>query len=145
VIDAAEAVLAELRQVVADRRGLPEAAVTFMSGTTIGEIEAEADQLAALLAARTPEQAEETEPQTMADVVANATTLKRERQRALLQSLHSPAPQPRDEGGRFTGGFGGGARAPVAAPSDPERDHGQLVAQLAQHARAHTLGPGSGW
>jgi hypothetical protein len=71
----------------------------------------------------------------MADLVTRATVEKRQRQAALVASLHPPE-QPRDEQGKFaaSGGrsFGGGARQPVPAPKDPVQEHDEIVLQLAQ-------------
>jgi hypothetical protein len=67
------------------------------------------------------------------------TIAAREKAQATLAALFSGrTAQPRDEAGRFTSsGFDGGARQPLPVRRDPEREHGQLVAQLVSLRRIY--------
>ena len=136
-----DVVVDEVRRAVAQANGLPEQAASLLVGTTLEELEASAGQLAELLTAHQADPGpgpEQSEQETMADVIARASFEKRERQAALLASLHQPQQpeQPRDEQGKFTargsGGFGGGARPLVPAPKDPVQEHDAIVLGLTQ-------------
>jgi hypothetical protein len=132
----------EVRRSVAAQHGLPEQAISFLTGETLTEIEASAARLAELLAARhqsdpEPELEQTDDPLTYA--ITNAPALKRQRQAALLAALH-PEPQLRDSTGKFasqpSGGFDGGARARLTPrPGDPVQDHNEAVVQLAQFSK----------
>jgi hypothetical protein len=123
----------ELRVDLARERGLPDAAVSFLRGGTVAEVEAEADTLAALLGttrvAREPECGPAQNPFTI------AVAQKQQRKRELLATFSGRHPQqPRDARGRFAT-FDGGARQSVPAPRDPEADHNELVNRVATVAR----------
>jgi hypothetical protein len=133
----------EVRRSVAAQHGLPEAAVSFLAGETLTEIEASAARLAELLAERhrpDPEP-EESEPESMADLIAKSVIEKKQRQAALIAALHpEPPQQARDATGKFasqpSGGFDGGARARLSPrPGDPVQDHNEAVVQLAQFSK----------
>jgi hypothetical protein len=122
----------ELRVDLARERGLPDTAASFLQGRTVAEVEAQAGTLVALLgktrAAREPEPAPAPNPFAIA-------TAQKERKRAVLALFTGRASQPRDAKGRYAG-FDGGARQPVPErASDPERDHGELVAQIVRLRR----------
>src|SRR5262249_59662523 len=72
--------------------------------------------------------AQETDP--LAEALRNGPGVKAARRRALIQALHGRPQQPRDERGRFAGGFDGGARRSVPAQS-PEQAHDRLVVEMA--------------
>jgi hypothetical protein len=60
---------------------------------------------------------------------------KAQRQQALAAALTGrPPQQPRDERGRFTSSFDGGARQPVA--QQPPEDHGVWLVRLLRERRA---------
>jgi hypothetical protein len=135
-----EQLVDEVRRSVADAHGLPEAAVSFLTGETLTEIEASAARLAELLAGRSGPEPEESEPESMADVIAKSIIEKKQRQAALIGALHPDPPQLRDADGKFaskpSGGFDGGARARLApSPGDPVQDHNEAVVQLAQFSK----------
>ena len=103
---------AELHQIVASEHGLPEGECRVPCGR---HVPASATAFKSLLQEHPGEK--ETAP---VNLYAPATA-KAERQRALLdRSPDGPPtpPQPRDERGRFTGGFDGGARASVPPPPE---------------------------
>lgn len=122
--------LAELRVDVAARHGLDERAAGFLSGETVAAMEASARSLAELFAHRRDPAPEE----SLSDVIARSLSEKEQRKRALEQALHGPRRPERDAHGRFTG-FDGGARGSQPRPRDPERDHGELVGELASFAK----------
>ena len=124
-----EAKLDELRREVAADHGLPAAALPFITAATLQEIEAQAGTLARLRGTTSSEQ-ESKQAAPLADLFSNAAAEKARRQRALVAALHGRPSQPRDGRGRFSTGFDGGARQPVPAPRDPERDHSELLGQI---------------
>jgi hypothetical protein len=116
----------DLRELVAAEHGLPQAAVGFLSGSTLSEVETSAQELNQLLGGR------QDEPTPPTDLIAMALRAKNARKAKLAQVfLGRPRPQPRDEKGRWVG-FDGGARQPLPEPRDPERDHNAAVARLGQ-------------
>ena len=130
--------LAELRADLAAARGLPPAAISFLTGSTAEEVEAQADQLARLIAARVPEQTPE---QTNSLMAALAPGVKQARQRALVQALHGRPSPPRDERGRYAAGskaisFDGGARTPAPLKGPPEQEHDGWLVDVVAHRRA---------
>lgn len=123
--------LDQLRRELANERGLPEAAAGFLTATTIAGLETQADELAALAGATSPEP--EPEPEPLAGLFDRAPAEKQRRQRALIAALHGPAPRARDERGRFAAvSFDGGAREP--APTEPESHDSWLIRVLASRA-----------
>lgn len=104
----------ELRQVVASEHDLPDGSAAFLAGDTLEQVEASATALKSLL--------QEHPGAAPGGLHTTAATAKADRQRALLNLFAGPAPapppQPRDERGRFTGGFDGGARASVPPPPE---------------------------
>jgi hypothetical protein len=128
----------ELRREIAARHGIPEAGVSFILGQTVEQLEASASRLAGLVAARDEQEPEQTDPLTHALGLGSAAKAKRNA--ALVGLLHGPPQQPRDRLGRYTGkqsaGFDGGAR-PLVREADPERDHDQLIAEMALASKAY--------
>jgi hypothetical protein len=119
---------AELRRAVADAHGLPEGSEAFLRGETVEQVEESAVEFMRLLEERREQEPEPT------DFFTAAAIAKAERKRALVNVFTGRAPQPRDERGRFAGGFDGGARQPVPHTS-PEREHNELVSSLASMSR----------
>jgi hypothetical protein len=137
-----EQLVVDVRRSVAEAHGLPEAAAGLLVGDTFAELDASAQTLSALLAKHPTDPKpgpEESEPQTMADVIAASTVAKKERQAALIASLHPAAPEPmRDGQGRFaaspSSGLDGGAR-PLVPQTSPAADHNSLIAELAAFSK----------
>jgi hypothetical protein len=121
--------LDRVRREVASGRGLPDGAVGFLDGQTLEQIEAQADGLAKVL--DRPRQV----PPAAPDPITVARAAKTERKRSLVASLAGRPAHRRGRAGRFTSGFDGGARQPIPTPSDPVRDHAELVAQLAYRSK----------
>jgi len=121
-----------LRVEVCVARGLDARAAAFVSGETLAQLEESADRLVALIDARREE-----EP-TTTDYLAHVMAATRRRKVAVTEMFAggSPAPQARDERGRYASSFDGGARRPVSAARDPEREHGQLLGQLLGASRS---------
>ena len=94
--------LQQLRREVAEERGLPVAAESFLTGTTLTELAASAELLAELLAAR------EAPP-------AGARAGKARQQQALIETLHPRPDPPRDQQGRFA------STGLMVAPGRPRR------------------------
>jgi hypothetical protein len=119
-----------VRHEVAAARGLDAQAARFVHGETVEELEDSADRLASLLN-REPTQARAAVP----DLFSTATKEKAARNDALVAMFSGRQPQQRDEAGRYASGFDGGARRPLPAPGDPEREHGELVNRLAADSK----------
>jgi hypothetical protein len=134
----ANAELESLRAEIAAARGLSPHAVGFLDGTTLAEIEAQADELARVIGASGARH--EPGAAAGADLFTIAAREKARRKASLAALFSGRTPQPRDESGRFTG-FDGGARQPLPVRSDPEREHGELVAQLVSLRRISGGGP----
>ena len=109
-----------LRAEVAAARGLGPDAATFLTGSALAEVEASADALVQLLGERG--HAEETGPD---DLFARASVEKAARKERLLAALSGPAPQPRDDAGRYAS-YDGRARTP--APS--QESHGDWLGRV---------------
>jgi hypothetical protein len=109
-----------VRRDAAAARGLDEAAVAFLHGETVDEIESSADRFATLLGKR---ETSEQEPGSVGDLLAGATRAKQERRDALVDVLVGRAVRPRDESGRFASGFDGGARESNVAAEPETHDH----------------------
>jgi hypothetical protein len=126
------------REIVAAEHGLDERAARFLSGETVEEMEASAAALAELIGRRV--RGGRAAP--AADPISTALASKSSRKAERHALFTGRAPQRRDEQGRFTssGGFDGGARKPVAPPRNPEREHGELLGQMA--ALSRTFGSG---
>lgn len=124
--------LDEVKREVAAAHGLGADAISFIGGTTVEQIEANAAAFARLVHAGGANQ--QPEPAGR-NIFAEATAQKAAR-KAELRRLFTgrPTRQPRDEDGRFSG-MDGGARTRVPTPRSPEREHGELVAGLAALAR----------
>jgi hypothetical protein len=127
--------LDELRAEVAAAYGLPREAITFLAGTTVHEIEANAVKLAELVGSRREQEQAPVDP--LAAVLRDGPALKAERARALVRALHGPRQPQRDASGRFSssGGFDGGARQPAPTRQSPEREHDEIVVQMARLSR----------
>jgi hypothetical protein len=135
--------LDQLRADLAAARGLPPAAISFLTGSTAEEVEAQADQLAELFATKT----EPAEPEPPMDILTGGRVEKTRRQAALVALLTGRPQQPvaRDERGRFAAkpfSFDGGARQPVPIRRPPEEEHGETIVQLARLSR---LGGSARW
>jgi hypothetical protein len=122
--------LDQLRAEAVAARGLDPAAVSFVTGATVEQIEASADDLARVIGQR--EDAQHEQP-AGSDVFSRAAEDKQRRREAFLSALVGrPQPQPRDEQGRFaSGGFDGGSRTPP--PSPPESHEDWLLRLLRTH------------
>ena len=116
----------EVRREVAAAHDLSEAAVPFIGGTTLDEIEASASALAKIVNSGGRLDTHEQKPS--GDLFANAASAKAARKHALFEALVGRAEQPRDERGRFVGGFDGGARtSPPPAPPSHDEWLGELL------------------
>lgn len=125
----------ELRLDIARAHGLPDDATLFLTATTLDTLEHQAAALAKIIGTSNVEE----QPAPATNPFTQGPAGKAARQRNLLAALHAPPPQERDERGRFTSGFDGGARQPVPTPRDPEADHNALLAHLAGVARTFGL------
>jgi hypothetical protein len=129
-----------LRGEVAARHGLGVDARSFLTGTTVDELEAQAAALAKVLGAHADRR--EPEPAAAPDLLTVAAAEKARRKQELAAMFCGRAPQPRAESGRFAS-FDGGARQALPVPKSPERAHGELVAGLASYRRTHGGGGAS--
>jgi hypothetical protein len=120
----------ELRREIAASRGLGERALAFLDADTVQAIEAQADELVALLGTTTAR--DEQDPAPAADPITLALQAKARRRRALVQAVLGRPEQPRDEHGRYTG-FDGGPRglAPTTR-KPPEQEHAETILALAR-------------
>lgn len=124
-----ESPLDQLRSEVATSRGLTPSAASFLDGTTLEQIEAQATALARLLGENADRR--EREVALGHDMFSIAATAKQVRKQALAAMFTGRALQARDEVGRFaTGGFDGGARQSLPIAKSPEQAHGELVGHL---------------
>ena len=133
--------LDSLRAAVAAEHGLDDRAVSFLTGSTLAEVEESAARLVHLLGEHEPEAPAAPAP-AAADLFSGAAARKAAQQQALLNALTGRQEQDRDERGRFasSGGFDGGARTPTRARRDPAREHGELVGRMAAVTRMFGLG-----
>jgi hypothetical protein len=125
-----ESNLDQLRVEAVSARGLPPAAASFLTGTTIDAIEAAADELARVVGQR--EQPGEDDlaqsEQPASDFFSRAAEDKQRRRSELLDALTGRPRQERDEQGRFaSGGFDGGSRT---SPPPPAPSHDQTLSML---------------
>jgi hypothetical protein len=125
-----------LRSGVAVARGLGADAAAFLTGTTLGQIEASADALASVLDEHgvRHEQESTAGPGLFTEIAA----AQARRKQALAELLCGRAPQPRDELGRYAKSgtsFDGGARRSVPIAKSPEQAHGELLGQLITASR----------
>jgi hypothetical protein len=130
--------LDSLRLEVAASRGLGPRAVAFLDAETVEAIEAQADQLVAVLGT-TDRQRPEQEP-AQVDPITLALQAKARRKHELVQSIIGRPQQARDERGRFLprgSGFDGGARPALPVRSDPIVEHDRIVGQLAHLRRVY--------
>lgn len=126
-----EGPLDQLKAELVQDRGLPDGAVSFLSGSSVAELEASADALIKVLGSHV-----QPAPEASANPFTTARAAKAERQRALLAAFIGRSGQPRDAGERYArSGFDGGARQPVPAPRDAEREHSELVSLLAYQSK----------
>jgi hypothetical protein len=107
---------AELRRTIAAEHGLGPEAAALLTGETVEELDGSARALAQLIAERREEP--EPEPVPGQGFFAGAAAAKAERRQALVDALTGRSEQRRDERGRFSGGFDGGARAPAPQPRE---------------------------
>jgi hypothetical protein len=106
--------LAQLRSEIAAERGLSAESVSFLTGVTLEEVEAQADRLVKVVG--TTDAQPEREP--AADLFSTARAAKAERQQALLAVVAGRSEQPRDPAGRYAGrGFDGGHVSPCLLPA----------------------------
>jgi hypothetical protein len=120
--------LDQLRAEAVASRGLDPAAVGFVTGTTVDQIERSADDLARLIRQREQDDLAQRE-QFPSDLFTLAAADKERRRSALLDALTGRPRQERDEQGRFArrGGFDGGSRTP---PPPPAPTHDQTLGEL---------------
>jgi hypothetical protein len=119
------------REIVAAEYGLSPEAAKFLQGETLEEVEGSAATLVQLLGEHRDEQ-----PAQALDPITAGMRAKAERKAELHALFTGRTPQPRDDQGRFsTSGFDGGARKPVPPPRDPEREHNEMVMQMAALSR----------
>jgi hypothetical protein len=125
-----------LRRLVATEYGLEPEAATFLTGSTLDELDASAAELVRLLRKRR----EQEQPAAGQGLFADAVAATARRKRELTALFCGRAPQPRDERGRFartSGGFDGGVRGePVPHRRPPELEHNDLVVRMAELSRA---------
>jgi hypothetical protein len=125
-----EPILDRLRAEAVAARGLDPAAASFVTGTTLAEIEQSADDLARLIRQREQLAADDLaqREQPASDLFTRAAADKQRRRRQLLGALTGRPRPGRDEQGRFVkGGFDGGARE---SPPPPTPTHDQTLAWL---------------
>jgi len=137
--------LDEVRADLAAARGLPPAAISFLTGSTAEEVEAQADRLAELLVDREAGQAEPEPPVGFFEQAFAAKAARKREVVALFTGRPQAQSQPRDEHGRFVarvGAFDGGARQPAPIRRSPEEEHGEVITQLARLSR---LGGSARW
>jgi hypothetical protein len=119
----------QLRVGIAQNHGLPPTLAHRIEGQSIEELVAAAEAVAT------------SHPNPAELASFNAAAQKQERDLSLLQMLHGsfevPDPQPSE-----APDFDGGVREPAPLPSDPVRDHDELL--LAWVRESH-LGGGGGW
>ena len=128
--------LAEVREAVAAKHGLPARAAILLHGDTVEEVEQSAERLTTLVESHDPG-----EPPQPPSILEWARAEKAARQRSLIDALTGRQPQPRDDQGRFvesagTGGFDGGAR-PLMPPEPLTAD--QVLAE-ALRTGSHDVG-----
>ena len=113
-----------LREHLAAARGLPAGASQFVTGSTLDQIESSASALAELIGSRRVQESEPTDP--IAGLFTRSATEKAAHQAAVIQAVHGPQPQARDEQGRYASvsSFDGGARE---NPPPPPQSHEALV------------------
>jgi hypothetical protein len=122
-----ESNLDQLRAEAVAARGLDPGAASFVTGTTIAEIEQSADDLASVIRQREQADADERE-QPGSDLFTRAAADKQRRRSELLDALTGRPRPERDEQGRFvSGGFDGGSRTP---PPPPAPSHDQTLSEL---------------
>jgi hypothetical protein len=126
--------LEQVRRTVAADHGLPAGSESFLTGSTLAEVEASAATFAKLV----EERRRESEPPV--GVFERAAAAKAQRKRELVDLFSGRAPQPRDERGRYAAsgrGFDGGTRTPVPVPQSPVEAHDEIVVQMARLSRAY--------
>lgn len=122
-----EPILDQLRAEAVQARGLDPAAASFVTGTTVAEIEQSADDLARVIGQREQDDLAQRE-QPGSDLFTRANADKQRRRSELLGVLTGRPQQERDGQGRFvSGGFDGGSRTP---PPSPAPSHDQTLSEL---------------
>jgi hypothetical protein len=141
--------LDELRLEAAAARGLSPAATSFLDGSTVEEIEQAADALARLAGVhgggrkreqQASSQATSDTADPLAAALAEGPPGRARRQATLVAALHGRPSRPRDQQGRFVGGFDGGARSPAPSPASPEKEHGEFLGSLIAASRTYARG-----
>jgi hypothetical protein len=129
--------LEALRHEVAVRRGVGADAASFLTGSTLSEIEASADALVELLGANSDQR--EPDSTTGTDLFTGIAEAKAARKHALAAVLCGRPQQPRDELGRYArrGGFDGGARQTVPVAQSPAAAHAELLGHLFAASRTY--------
>jgi hypothetical protein len=128
-----ESGLDRLRAEAVEARGLDPAAASFVTGTTLAEIEQSADDLARLIRQHEQPASEDDDlaqrEQPGSDFFSRAAADKQRRRSELLAALTGRPRSERDEQGRFVkrGGFDGGSRTP---PPAPPPTHDQTLSEL---------------
>jgi hypothetical protein len=115
---------------VAADHGLPAGAESFLTGSTLDEIEAEADALVKVLGAS------ERQPEPTLDPISEALRQKQRKRQQLLAAITGRREQPRDRQGRYVS-FDGGARQPVPGPPPTHDEY--LTDAIRSHR--HDVGP----
>jgi hypothetical protein len=124
-----------LRRLVAAEYGLEPEVATFLTGSTLDELDASAAELVTLLGKRR----EQEQPSAGHGLFADAVAATARRKRELAALFCGRAPQPRDEHGRFArtgGGFDGGARQSAPERRPPDLEHNELLVRMAELSRA---------
>lgn len=132
----------DVRAEVAREHGLDLRAATFLTGTSLEELEASASRLAQLIAKHDHSEPDPSQPNFLADLRAG-----REQRRREILDVVTGRVQPRDQAtGQFApraGSFDGGARqAAVRLPPSPEQaqaQHNQWLGRVLA-SRAGDLG-----
>jgi hypothetical protein len=123
-----------VRRHVAAERGLDEAALAFIGGTTVDEIEASASRFVSLIGTR-----EKSSSGPSGDLFADVARAQRARRDAIVALfVGRPAEQPRGDDGRYAS-FDGGAREQPARvePESHEQWLSRILASRAADAGAH--------
>jgi hypothetical protein len=128
----------ELREAVAREHGLPEGSASFLTGSSLVELEQSAERFAELLTTSRPQ---EPEPVPELDPIRAALRDKQAQKRELREMFvgRERRSQPRDTQGRYASFDGGYRGRSVPLPKDPIAEHDRLVASVASVARTFGL------
>jgi hypothetical protein len=132
--------LDELRRNLAAERGLDEAALPYITGSTVDEIEQSVDGFAKLIGSHAEQEQQQQPSAPLAGLFADAARAKAERKHALFQALTGRSEQARDEQGRFAGSASldcGARQAVAAAPETHDSWLGRVLASRAADVGSH--------